>query len=54
VVLSLRFPHQNPVHASPLPHMRYTSIIIIIIIIIMKAEIIDVSDIWQRIISCGH
>jgi hypothetical protein len=21
--LSLRFPHQNPVHASPLPHTRY-------------------------------
>jgi len=21
--LSLRFPHQNPVYASPLPHMRY-------------------------------
>ena len=23
--LSLRFPHQNPVHASPLPHTRYMS-----------------------------
>ena len=23
--LSLRFPHQNPVHASPLPHRRYIS-----------------------------
>jgi hypothetical protein len=23
--LSLRFPHQNPVYASPLPHTRYTS-----------------------------
>jgi len=23
VVLSLRFPHQNPVYASPLPHTRY-------------------------------
>ena len=21
--LSLRFPHQNPLHTSPLPHMRY-------------------------------
>jgi len=21
--LSLRFPHQNPVHSSPLPHMRH-------------------------------
>ena len=21
---SLRFPHQNPVHASPLPHTRHT------------------------------
>ena len=21
--LSLRFPHQNPVHASPFPHLRY-------------------------------
>jgi hypothetical protein len=23
--LSLRFPHQNPVHTSPLPHTRYMS-----------------------------
>ena len=23
--LSLRFPHQNPVYASPLPHTRYTA-----------------------------
>jgi hypothetical protein len=58
VTISLRFPHQNPVHASPLPHPRYVPAYLILIdyitSTIVDEEYMKLLVIKFYLLSCGN
>ena len=47
--LSLRFPHQNPVHATPFPHTRYMPHPTIFYITVFRSTFVD----YSSRASCG-